>query len=72
MHFFALRVSFCRKMTIFVLANCGCSSVVEHRLPKPRAAGSTPVTRSNYDVSLLFDFGTPVSNLLQIAVVYVT
>ena len=25
---------------------CGCSSVVEHRLPKPRAAGSTPVTRS--------------------------
>ena len=24
------------------------------------------------DVSLLFDFGTPVSNLLQIAVVYVT
>lgn len=24
------------------------------------------------DVSLLFDFGIPVSNLLQIAVVYVT
>lgn len=24
------------------------------------------------DVSLVFDFGTPMSNLLQIAVVYVT
>ncbi len=27
---------------------CGYSSVVEHRLPKPRAAGSTPVTRSDF------------------------
>ena len=27
---------------------CGYSSVVEHRLPKPRAAGSTPVTRSTH------------------------
>lgn len=25
---------------------CGCSSAVEHRLPKPRVAGSNPVARS--------------------------
>ncbi len=27
---------------------CGCSSAVEHRLPKPRVAGSNPVARSYF------------------------
>lgn len=31
-------------------ASCGCSSVVEHRLPKPSVAGSSPVTRSRVHI----------------------
>ncbi len=32
---------------LIIIKLCGCSSMVEHQLPKLRAEGSIPFTRSN-------------------------
>lgn len=38
----------CSRFSLRGDAFCGCSSVVEHRLPKPRATSSTLATRSSF------------------------
>ena len=56
----------CFYLNIFIIfvEICGCSSVVEHRLPKPRAAGSIPVTRSHNKIGYIMKKLIPVILLI--------
>ena len=49
-----LRMRFCyRKNAVGFIVKGGCSLAVEHLLPKEKAAGSNPVTRSNIQILLV-------------------